>query len=56
VTFQETVAQVNAKRTRKAIAWMLQNFPDRAVAHVNAKLDEASRQEERRATFLSAVA
>ena len=46
MTFRETVAHVKAKRTRKAIAKLYRRNPDKALAHVNAKLDEASRREE----------
>ena len=54
MTFRETAAQIKAKRIRKAIAKMYAKYPDRALAHVNAKLDEASRGEERRQNILVA--
>jgi len=56
VTFRETVAAIKAKRTRKAIAKMYAKYPDRALAHVNAKLEQASRGEELRAQILEAQA
>ena len=55
MTFRETAAQIKAKRIRKAIARMYAKHPGRAVDHVNERLEEASRAEERRAAFLSAV-
>lgn len=56
MTFREIKAAVKAKRTRKAIAQMYKHNPDRAIAHVNAKLDEASRMEERRQNILGVFA
>ena len=53
MTFKETKALIKAKRTRQAIARMYKNNPDRALAHVNAKLDAASRGEEYRAQLLA---
>ena len=55
MTFRETVAHVKAKRTRAAIARMYAKDPGKAVAHVNEKLDRASRVEEYRAAQLEAV-
>ena len=41
-----------AYKTRLAIAKLYETHPQRAVAHVNAELDEASRSEERRQNLL----
>ena len=49
MTFRETAAYIKAKRTRMAIAKLYRKHPDQALAHVNAKLDAASRGEELRA-------
>ena len=43
MTFRETAAYIKAKRTRMAIAKLYRKHPDQALAHVNAKLDAASR-------------
>ena len=45
MTFRETVAYVKAKRIRAAIARLYKKHPARAVAHVNERLDAASRGE-----------
>ena len=50
--FRETIAAIRAKRTRQAIARMYAKHPGRAMDHVNAVLDEASRSEERRQNLL----
>jgi len=54
VTFRETAAQIKAKRIRKAIARMYAKHPGRAMDHVNEKLDQSSRGEERRQNILVA--
>ena len=48
-------ANFKAVGIRRAIAKLYAKYPDRAVAHVNAKLDEASGREERRAQYLEAA-
>ena len=55
MTFRETVALVKAKRTRRAIARMYDKDPDKALAHVNEKLDAASRMEVYRAQKLASI-
>ena len=52
MTYRETNAAIIAKRTRLAIAKLYEIHPQRAVAHVNAVLEEASRSEERRQNLL----
>ena len=52
MTFRETKAAIKARRIRKAIAKLYAKDPDKALAHVNEKLDEASRLEERRQNLL----
>ena len=54
MTYRETKAAIKARRTRKAIAKVYKHDPRRALAHVNAKLDRASRLEEYRAQKLAA--
>ena len=54
-TYLLTKKNIQAKQIRLAIAKLYETHPQRAVAHVNAVLDEASRAEERRAAFLSCM-
>jgi len=49
VTFRETAAHIKARRIRRAIAKMYKHNPDRAMDHINTKLDQASRGEVLRA-------
>ena len=49
MSFRETAAHIKARRTCQAIAKMYKHNPDRAVAHINTKLDQASRGEVLRA-------
>ena len=49
-------ANFKAVRIRRAIGRMYERNPDKALAHVNEKLDAASRGEELRAQLLEAPA
>ena len=51
-TYLLTKKNIQAKQIRMAIAKLYETHPSRAVAHVNAELAEASRQEENRQNLL----
>ena len=53
--FAATVAGIRARRIRRAVDRLYRRDPQRAIEHVNAKLADASREEEQRANLRTTI-